>query len=60
MRIQLTPIQAWFIEKAIKNQDAVLPLSEETMSDEEFYNDYGVKKEQVRKSLKSLLTKIKE
>lgn len=58
MRIQLTEMQIWFIKKAIDLQDAVLPLAEETMTDEEFVKDYGVTKEQVRKSLKSLLEKV--
>ncbi len=58
MRIQLTEMQIWFIKKAIDLQDAVLPLAEETMTDEEFVKDYGVTKEQVRKSLESLLEKV--
>lgn len=58
MRIQLTEMQIWFIKKAIDLQDAVLPLAEETMTDEEFEKDYGVTKEQVRKSIKSLLEKV--
>ncbi len=58
MRIQLTEMQIWFIKKAIDLQDAVLPLAEETMTDEEFEKDYGVTKKQVRKSLKSLLGKV--
>ena len=58
MRIQLTEMQIWFIKKAIHLQDAVLPLAEETMTDEEFVKDYGVTKEQVRKSLESLLEKV--
>lgn len=58
MRIQLTEMQIWFIKIAIDLQDAVLPLAEETMTDEEFVKDYGVTKEQVRKSLESLLEKV--
>ncbi len=58
MRRQLTEMQIWFIKKAIDLQDAVLPLAEETMTDEEFVKDYGVTKEQVRKSLESLLEKV--
>lgn len=58
-KIQLTEMQVWFIKKAIELQDAVLPLAEETMTDEEFKKDYGVTKKQVRKSLESLYNKIK-
>ena len=58
MRIQLTELQVWFILKAIDLKDAVLPLAEETMSDEEFIKDYGVSKEKVNKSLDNLLLKI--
>lgn len=59
MRIQLTDIQIWFMQKAIDVKEAVIPLDEEGMSEEDFKKEYGFTKKQVITSLESLSEKIK-
>lgn len=47
------------MQKAIDVKEAVIPLDEEGMSEEDFKKEYGFTKKQVITSLESLSEKIK-
>jgi hypothetical protein len=59
MQINLTPLQAWFIQQAIEMQNEVLPLSNDSLADETFEKDYGVSKSEVKASLERLKEQLK-
>ena len=59
MRIKLTEIQVWFIQKAIDVKEAVIFLDEESQSEEDFLEENGVTKKEVIESLKTLSNILK-
>lgn len=52
--IEVNPMQRSFIQTACNLKNAVLPLHPESLSDETFEADYGVKKAEMNKAIEGL------
>lgn len=58
MKVELSEIEAWFINLAITHKEEILPLSEKALDDKNFEEDYGVTKAEVIESLENLRKKL--
>lgn len=58
MKLELTPLQRWFIRLAITHKEEILPLSNNSLDDDIFKEDYGVSKTEVLKELDNLISKL--